>query len=453
MVYSCDRAVRALKDPGSMKPPMNEPDFEDLVTDHHSYAASVAGYRRRLSGPGAFDAGTVSGFIDTMGISGLSPGRQVFYVTRLPRILPAIRATGARSVAALDADGCKAVLAVLVSEKYSGETKLAYALCLKKLVHYAKTGNLGGRGAAGGYVDEVSWITPSQYRSKSGGVRRQDLLTGDEFVRMVRAATSVRDRALLWVMYEGAFRPGEMLNMRVGGVEFADRYMMVSTEGKTGQKDLALVLSLSPMLAWMRMHPHADNPRAPLWYSAMSPGRMLSYATLTGIVRKASARAGLRKRVWPYLLRHTQLTNMSTKLPDPLLRVYGNWTQNSRMSARYTHLSAADARSAILRMHDIGDDGGDDIAGHLRLLRCPRCESDCTPDLELCPRCGLMLSEGARAKVGTSDIVRSRMRDKLLRSRALEQEVDSYFERMLESGLQPGGFGAGGQQGADPGRG
>jgi len=189
MVYSCDRAVRSLKDPGGMQAPMKEPDFEDLVTDHHSYAASVAGYRRRLSGPGAFDAGTVSGFIDTMGVAGLSPGRQVFYVTRLPRILSAVRATGARSVAALDADGCKAVLARLVSEKYSGETKLAYALCLKKLVHYARTGNLGGAGAAGGYVAEVSWITPSQYRSKSGGVRRQDLLTGDEFVRMVRAGT------------------------------------------------------------------------------------------------------------------------------------------------------------------------------------------------------------------------------------------------------------------------
>jgi len=150
MVYSYDRAVRSLKDPGSMKPPMKEePDFEDLVTDHHSYAASVAGYRRRLSGPGAFDAGNVSGFIDAMGIAGLAPGRQVFYVTRLHRILSAVRATGAGSVAALDADGCKAVLTGLVSEKYSGETKLAYELCLKKLVHYAKTGNLGGAGAAG----------------------------------------------------------------------------------------------------------------------------------------------------------------------------------------------------------------------------------------------------------------------------------------------------------------
>jgi len=129
MVYSCDRAVRSLKDPGGMQAPMKEePDFEDPVTDHHSYAASVAGYRRRLSGPGAFDAGTISGFIDTMGIAGLSPGRQVFYVTRLPRILSAVRATGARSVAALDADGCKAVLAGLVSEKYSGETKLASCL-------------------------------------------------------------------------------------------------------------------------------------------------------------------------------------------------------------------------------------------------------------------------------------------------------------------------------------
>ena len=80
---------------------------------------------------------------------------------------------------------------------------------------------------------------------------------------MVRAAGSVRDRALLWTMMEGAFRPGEILNMRIGGVEFADHYMMVSTSGKTGQKNLALVLSLQPMIEWFRLHPHADDPAPP----------------------------------------------------------------------------------------------------------------------------------------------------------------------------------------------
>ena len=410
--------------------------------------------------------------MDMMKVKGLSAGRQAFYTTRFAGLLGAIPRTGVSKISDLDAEQCKKVLAEFVSDDsgYSGETKVAYAMCFKKLVQYSKTRNMGDRRAVQGdpeaYVPEIAWITPARYRPRSGGVQRKDLLTSDEFSRMVRAAGNVRDRALLWTMMEGAFRPGEILNMRVGGVEFADRYMMVSTSGKTGQKNLALVLSLQPMIEWVRLHPHADDPEAPLWFSPMAKGNgmALTYAGLAKMIRKAALKAGIKKPVWNYLLRHTQLTNMSTKLSDQLLRVYGNWKPGSKMSARYTHLSALDAKDAILAMHGIGEGGrtprpppqqqqeGDKgdarrprgsgggasspslvpqptVGAQLKLHECPRCRAGNTPDRGLCYSCGLLLDEAELAQVKVTDLVRSRLHDKVLRAKAVEEELDSLLDR------------------------
>ena len=458
---------------GQQQPEQGQNPRFAMSTDIHRYAEVVERYYRRFgTDPGAFDGPTVAGFMDMMKVKGLSAGRQAFYTTRFAGLLGAIPRTGVSRISDLDAEQCKKVLAEFVSDDsgYSGETKVAYAMCFKKLVQYSKTRNMGDRRAVQGdpeaYVPEIAWITPARYRPRSGGVQRKDLLTSDEFSRMVRAAGNVRDRALLWTMMEGAFRPGEILNMRVGGVEFADRYMMVSTSGKTGQKNLALVLSLQPMIEWVRLHPHADDPEAPLWFSPMAKGNgmALTYAGLAKMIRKAALRAGIKKPVWNYLLRHTQLTNMSTKLSDQLLRVYGNWKPGSKMSARYTHLSALDAKDAILAMHGIGEGGraprpppqqqqegdkGDDrrprsgggrasspslvpqptVGAQLKLHECPRCRAGNTPDRGLCYSCGLLLDEAELAQVKVTDLVRSRLHDKVLRAKAVEEELDSLLDR------------------------
>ena len=443
-----------------------------MTQDIHRYAEVVERcYRRFGTDPGAFDGQTITGFMDMMKVKGLSAGRRAFYATRFVGLLDVIPRTGVSRISELDTEQCKKVLAEFVSDEsgYAGETKVAYAMCFKKLVQYSKTRNWGDRRALQGdpeaYVPEIAWITPARYRPKSGGVQRKDLLTSEEFSRMVRAAGNVRDRALLWTMMEGAFRPGEILNMRVGGVEFADRYMMVSTSGKTGQKNLALVLSLQPMAEWFRLHPHADDPEAPLWFSPMARnnGMALTYAGLAKMVRKTALKAGLKKPVWNYLLRHTQLTNMSTKLSDHLLRVYGNWKPGSKMSARYTHLSALDAKDAILAMHGIGEggrapqrpqqqqqgEGGGDarrspgggggapsppapeqtVGSTLRLRECPRCRAGNTPDTSLCHSCGLLLDETELAQVQVTDLVRSRLNDRVLRAKAVEEELDSLLDR------------------------
>ena len=389
--------------------------------DIHGHGAKITHVRGRLAK--IWDGDIACGFLDLLGIVGLSAGRQCFYADRMIGILEEF---GQRKISIKNStkQDCMGVMSVFVARDYAGETKFAYALTLQRLVHFAKTGELGSKSS--GYCKEVSWMIPSTYKDRNGSVERKDLLTPDEFHRIVSKTKNVRDRALLWVMYEGAFRPGEVLSMRIGGVEFADKYVMVSTRGKTGQKDIALVLSFRPLLEWYNIHPMNDDPDAPLWYSPWGT-KCLKYNSVRKILSDAAKRAGIKKRVWAYLLRHTQLTELSKKLPDQLLRVYGNWSPGSKMTARYTHLSAQDAKRAILELHGIETDN----PAHHTIQNCPRCSEPASPDRPACAKCGYLLNDAKRAGIGPKDVARSRMHDKLLRARGLEEKIDAIFEQVL----------------------
>ncbi|WP_420710213.1 hypothetical protein [Nitrosopumilus sp.] len=49
---------------------------------------------------------------------------------------------------------------------------------------------------------------------------------------------------MFWVLFEGAFRPGDLLRLRVGGIDFRDDHVMVSTFGKTRNKSILATVSL-----------------------------------------------------------------------------------------------------------------------------------------------------------------------------------------------------------------
>lgn len=82
------------------------------------------------------------------------------------------------------------------------------------------------------------------------------LLDTEELEALIDATAKVsrfpvRDKAMIMSLYEGAFRPGELLNMTVGGVLFKDNIAVVSTTGKTGEKIVPLLLSYKLLLEWI----------------------------------------------------------------------------------------------------------------------------------------------------------------------------------------------------------
>jgi integrase len=178
-----------------------------------------------------------------------------------------------------------------------------------------------------GFVD---WVRLGKVWSR---VQVQQLLSDHELLAMRRACDNLRDRALLETAYESAFRPHELLSLKKSSVAF-DEYgaCVYLTQGKTGPRRVR-VINAAPLLAdWIANHPLRER-EAPLWVdmSANSVHRPLRLIGLSKLYKRTAKKAGINKRVNPYIFRHTRLTHLSKILTESVLCEFAGWVQGSDM--------------------------------------------------------------------------------------------------------------------------
>ena len=270
------------------------------------------------------------------------------------------------------------------------------------------------------YPDEVRWI-----RTRAGVSRKlpEELLTPDEVKRMVECAGTLRDKALVLVLYESGCRIGEMLTLQVKHVQFDKFGAVVLVDGKTGQRRVRLILSAPKLMQWVENHPLRNDPEAPLWLTHGTRNRNgpLGYTTACQTLREMAVRAGIRKRIYPHLFRHSRSTHMANVLTEAQMEGYFGWIPGSRMPSIYVHLSGRDVDGAILRANGIAVEGTP-VSEQLRAATCPRCGKASSPDAKFCSICGMCLDEKTAVEVDDARQKADRLMDELVkRPEILEQ--------------------------------
>jgi len=188
-------------------------------------------------------------------------------------------------------------------------------------------------------------------------------------------------------------------SMRIKDVSF-DEYGAIVwlPESKTQKRKLRIVYASSYLSNWLSDHPLKNNPEAALWIklSGSKALQPMVYKDLHAQIRKIARRAGIKKRIYPHLFRHTRATRLLAKVPESIGAKYMGWVNGSKMVGIYVHLAQEDVDEAILRMHGIKtNDNGKD----LEIKQCPRCMQVNPATSRFCSRCGLPLTEEAIQEV------------------------------------------------------
>jgi integrase len=281
---------------------------------------------------------------------------------------------------------------MLVSKDWTKHDK---KLTLRKLVQYAKNGSC----AKGTPLPvEVDWISLS-VKEKTTRVTPESLLTPEEFTAIIKATVNKRDRAMVYVLFEAALRPGELLTMCTGSVVFKDGYCLITANGKTGIKRIPLVVSCKPLLEWLEEHPYRVDPEAPLWCSLArnSTGEQLGYVHFGKIIKRLARKAGVMKDMWPYLYRHTSLTAMAKVFTECRLEQFAGWAYGSKMTRRYVHFSARDLEDAVLELHGLKATSKDN--GLINLIECSRCGNKEPLGNVRCTKCGMVIDKATAFKI------------------------------------------------------
>lgn len=169
-------------------------------------------------------------------------------------------------------------------------------------------------------------------------------LSDDAVNTLIRAAAGARDRALLEFLYATGCRSGEVSQVRVESIDWA-QISSVRIVGK-GRKERSLFFGVKPKRSLREYL--GNRQEGPLFVG--KAGAALGRHAIEGIVSRTARRAGLG-RVYPHMLRHSFATVLSDRGVDIryIQELLGHrWLATT---AIYTHTSTARLREIYAQAH------------------------------------------------------------------------------------------------------
>ncbi len=242
-------------------------------------------------------------------------------------------------------------------------------------------------------VEKVRKIRTAAY---DGATKTAEMmLSPDEVRAMIEACTNSRDRAIVSVLYEGAFRIGELATLRWGQVKFSEWHCSITVSFKTKKpRTIPIIMARPYLVQWRNDYPVSFAEDG---YVFLTEGqhRQLQYAGITKQLKKIAKRAGIEKHVTPHLLRHSRITNLvKAGTNESIIKKIAWGSLSTKMMGTYLHLADADVENEMARMAGIEPPTKKRSRAGLEPRQCPRCFRINAPTDRFCP-CGLELTAEA----------------------------------------------------------
>jgi len=195
----------------------------------------------------------------------------------------------------------------------------------------------------------IAWVKMKNPRSS---ITSKDIITREELNKMIKSCLNQRDKALIATLYETAARPIELLTLTRHRLHrTSDGFEIEIVGSKTDYSNRkVVVIEFAPILdAWLTASPlQAEDDLVFCGLERTNRGKMLSNRAAWLGVKRAAKAAGLTKRIYPYLFRHSRITELDAKgMPLRLREKFSGHCPNSRMSGVYSHLNDEDATNAV----------------------------------------------------------------------------------------------------------
>ncbi len=197
-----------------------------------------------------------------------------------------------------------------------------------------------------------------------------DTLTRDEIQKLEDAAQTERDKLIVRVLADTGLRLGELLALRADDLRAEGGKHMLKVPGReradgrgawVGSKgDKERLVPLAPTLA-RRLRRFADRSRpeatSDRLFLTLRRGRAsgqldgLTESAVEQMIRSLAEIAGIKKRVYPHLLRHSFATEYLRRGGNPILlqQILGHGSL-TMITQTYQHLTVVDAHDELMRL-------------------------------------------------------------------------------------------------------
>ena len=292
------------------------------------------------------------------------------------------------------------------------------------------------------------------HRKEKSIYKASDLWTEEDDALFLKYCPDKRDRAYHMLARDSSCRPGEILNLKIGDLNFKQssdgtkQYAEIVVNGKTGTRHIPLFYSVPYIKDWIDDHPSKTVLKSPL-----IPSRNLTHRRFGKRMRtpslhniyldykkeifpklledpsvspedKIKIKDLLRKPWNPYIRRHTALTQKAKILREPILKAHSGWSPSSQMHLKYEHWFGNESSEALLEAYGVlTPEDSNPYIDTFKPKACPNCSESNIPDSKFCKKCRMVL---------TYDAYQETLEEQAKKDKRLE-ELEKSFQAQLET--------------------
>ena len=259
-------------------------------------------------------------------------------------------------------------------QKLSNKSKNMYLIVLTKYLKYYDRDD---------FVKTLKKAT--KYPVQKRELNKNELINKKE-LKQILSVLDTKKRAMIMVLYEGALRRKELVNIRFKDVVFEKGLINLWVqESKTKKRNLPLQDSIKYLKDYFSMN-------------EFEPDDLIfkySTASITVILNRIEKTLKKRYSKWskhlnPHLFRHSRLTELaSSTVNEPQLRKFAGWVGSSQMPEVYFHLDDNDLKNAVFN----GTQTKKQIIEQIEPIVCPHCKTKNPPEAITCYKCGNIVNK------------------------------------------------------------
>ena len=260
--------------------------------------------------------------------------------------------------------------------------------------------------------------------------RLPQVLSRDEVLRVIEHIGDLEYRCAAALLYEAGLRLVELRNLRVRDVLW-DEYgaKLVVRISKSETRTVRVIEFQDLLRRWLDEHPLRGDPDAFLFPSKYDPDRPVGRNVIGLWLKRAAAAAGVRKRVYPHLLRHTRATELYGKLTEREMMYYFGWRKRDMIDV-YARLKPEQVDRKLLALYGVVRVEGEGL--ERRLLVCPSCGHANSPTELFCSSCGRPLRREAALEAVKEEAGLAELIGQLRRTRRMVKSLSERIERLEE---------------------
>jgi len=302
------------------------------------------------------------------------------------------------------------------------ETKKGIKIMIRKLYRFIE-----GVEEKGVYPDRVKWISiaiPGNHKKLP-----EELLDEEEISKIIQKCTCLRDKAFVSSLAESGCRIGEIATIKIKNVTFETYGARLHVDGKTGMRKILVINSAPYLQEWINNHPFSDNRESYLWIK--DNGELFTDSRFSAILKRASKKAGIQKRIYPHLFRHSRATMLASSMSEACMKQYLGWGQSSKMCGIYIHMNGKATDEAILRANGI-EVSKVKQESKMKPIKCKKCKKVNEFTNKFCNICGFPLDEKEAKEILKKETERS-LADDVMDKLMNDDEIFKLIKKKINS--------------------